>query len=123
MRTVDDDAADAPPGLALLLAAGPSERILVQRGRAERLRAGIEPELPTGTTLVAVDLDERAPDDASARGRRALDGIGRALLRLGAARLGRGDTDDLGRLVPAYVTLPRGVVAESGEIEWSRDPR
>jgi tRNA threonylcarbamoyl adenosine modification protein YeaZ len=120
---VDGGADDAPTGLALLLPAGPSERILVHRGRAERLRAGIEPELPAGTTLVAVDLDERAPEDASARGRRALDGIGRALLRLGAARLGRGDTDDLGRLVPAYVTLPRGVAVERGEIEWSRDPR
>jgi tRNA threonylcarbamoyl adenosine modification protein YeaZ len=120
---VDGGADDAPTGLALLLPAGPSERILVHRGRAERLRAGIEPELLAGTTLVAVDLDERAPEDASARGRRALDGIGRALLRLGAARLRRGDTDDLGRLVPAYVTLPRGVAAERGEIEWSRDPR
>jgi hypothetical protein len=120
-RAEGDLAADAR--LALLLPAGPSERILVHGGRAERLRAGIEPELPAGTTLIAVDLDERASPDAITRGRRALDGLGRALLRSGAARIGRDDTDDLGRLVPAYVTLPRGVAAERGEIEWSRDPR
>ena len=31
--------------------------------------------------------------------------------------------DDLARLVPEYVSLPRGVAAESGEVAWSRDPR
>ncbi len=108
---------------ALLLPAGPNERILVRGAVAERLPAGAEPELAPGTTLVAVDLEGRAPSDAVARGGRALEGLGRALLRLGAARLGRGDTDDLAGLVPAYVTLPRGVTRESGEVEWSRDPR
>ncbi len=110
-------------GSALLLPAGPNERILVRGTVAERLPAGAEPELPPRTTLVAVDLEGRAPSDAVARGGRALEGLGRALLGLGAARLGRGDTDDLAGLVPAYVTLPRGVTRESGEVEWSRDPR
>jgi ketopantoate reductase len=34
-----------------------------------------------------------------------------------------GATDDPATLVPEYVSLPRGVRAASGEIEWSRDPR
>ncbi|MFI5226676.1 MAG: tRNA (adenosine(37)-N6)-threonylcarbamoyltransferase complex dimerization subunit type 1 TsaB [Candidatus Limnocylindrales bacterium] len=117
------DDAIGPVYRALLLPAGPNERILVRGDRAERLPAGAEPELRPGTTLVAVDLDGRAPSDAVARGGRALDGLGRALLRLGADRLRRGETDDLAGLVPAYVTLPRGVARESGEVEWSRDPR
>ena len=31
------------------------------------------------------------------------------------------DVDDLARLVPEYVTLPRGVQSESGEVAWSHD--
>ena len=113
----------SPADLALLLPAGPSERILVHEGRTERLGPGAEPELRAESAVVAVDLDGRAPDDALERGRRALDGLGVALLRLGAARLARGETDDLAGLVPEYVTLPRGVARESGTVEWSRDPR
>ncbi len=45
------------------------------------------------------------------------------MLRLAAARLAAGDVDDLARLVPEYVTLPRGVRSEGGEVSWSRDPR
>jgi hypothetical protein len=44
-------------------------------------------------------------------------------MRLGTARLAAGDQDDLARLVPDYVTLPRGVTAASGEVAWSRDHR
>ena len=109
--------------LVLLLPAGPSERILVRDGRTERLGQDAEPAFPAGATIVAVDLDDRADADAAAAGRRALDGLGAALLRLGAARLHRGETDDLAGLVPEYVTLPRGVARESGTVEWSRDPR
>jgi tRNA threonylcarbamoyladenosine biosynthesis protein TsaB len=110
-------------GRALLLPAGPQDRVLVRDGVAELLPAGSEPDLPAGTTLVAVDLDGRAPPAAVGRGERALAGLGRALLRLGAARLNGGDGDDLARLVPDYVTLPRGIRRESGEVTWSRDPR
>jgi hypothetical protein len=46
-----------------------------------------------------------------------------ALVRLGAARLAAGDVDDLAGLVPEYVTLPRGVRAEVGEVAWSHDRR
>jgi tRNA threonylcarbamoyladenosine biosynthesis protein TsaB len=122
-RDAAGDGASGAAALALLLPAGPSERILVHAGRTERLTDGAEPTLPPGTVIVAVDLDGRAPDDSLERGRRALDGLGAALLRLGAARFGRGETDDLAGLVPEYVTLPRGVARESGTVEWSRDPR
>ena len=111
------------PPQALLLPAGPQDRVLVKDGIAQLLPAGSDPDLEPGTTLVAVDLDGRAAPDAVARGERALSGLGPALLRLGAARLASHGGDDLARLVPDYVTLPRGVRREAGEVSWSRDRR
>ena len=111
---------DPPPPLALLVPAGPSDRVLVKDGEATLLPGGREPELPAGTALVAVDLDGRAPNDAVARGEQAVMGLGTALLRLGAARLSAGQRDDVALLVPEYVTLPRGVSGVSGEVAWSR---
>jgi hypothetical protein len=97
------------------------------------LPAGEEPEVASGERLVAVDLEGRAPDDALARGEAARAGLGQALLRAGAARLSalgaEADADagaarsELETLVPDYVTLPRGVGATTGTVEWSRDPR
>ncbi len=110
-------------GLALAMPAGPQDRVLVTDGRPVRLSAGEEPDLPAGTTLVAVDLAGRAPEEACALGEQALAGLGPALLRLGARRLAEGDTDDLAGLVPEYVTLPRGIERESGAVTWSHDPR
>lgn len=119
----------AAAGRALLLPAGPSDRVLVRDGEAALLPAGQEPpddpDGPDGPDglgggLVAVDLPGRAPAAALARGERASAGLGAALVRLGAARLARGDVDDLARLVPEYVTLPRGVTRVRGEVEWSR---
>jgi hypothetical protein len=89
-----------------------------------RLPGGTEPDLADGEILVAVDLADRAPADAVARGEAALDQLGHELLRLGAARIAAGDVDDLAGLVPEYVTLPRGVTTEaSGEVAWSHAPR
>ena len=110
-------------GLALVVPAGPQDRVLVADGRPVRLAAGEEPDLPSTTRLVAVDLAGRAPEEACALGERALAGLGAALLRLGARRLAAGDTDDLAGLVPEYVRLPRGIERESGEVTWSHDPR
>jgi tRNA threonylcarbamoyl adenosine modification protein YeaZ len=108
----------------LLLPAGPSDRVVVRAGEAASLlRGGQEPELGPSDTLIAVDLDGRAPDDALERGRAAHDGLGAALLRLGAARLAAGDADALEELVPDYVTLPRGVSVSAGEVAWSHDRR
>jgi tRNA threonylcarbamoyl adenosine modification protein YeaZ len=108
----------------LVQPAGPNDRLVVRRGRPPALLvAGAEPELEDGETLVAVDLEERADAEALARGETARAGLGRALVALGAARLARSDADDLARLVPEYVTLPRGVAAQTGEVSWSRSLR
>jgi tRNA threonylcarbamoyladenosine biosynthesis protein TsaB len=109
---------------ALLLPAGPSDRVLVRVGEPARLLpGGTEPDVRPGEQLVAIDLEDRAPLDALERGARARDGLAAALLRIGAERLAQGGGDDLEALVPDYVTLPRGVTATSGEVAWSRDPR
>jgi len=114
----------APTDAVLLLPAGPSDRLLVRRGLpAQLIRAGEEPDLPAGASLIALDLQDRAPADALERGEAARAGMGAALLAIGAARLAAGDVDDLADLVPDYVTLPRGVRVEGGEVSWSRDPR
>jgi tRNA threonylcarbamoyl adenosine modification protein YeaZ len=108
--------------LVLLLPAGPSDRVVVRRGaRPELLPGGVEPAVDPEETVVAVDLADRAAADAVDRGEEARAGLAAALLEIGAARLRSGDADDLARLVPEYVTLPRGVRASSGEVAWSRD--
>ena len=124
----------------LLLPAGPRDRLVVRAGSAPvPLPAGEEPDLAPGERLVAVDLEGRAADDASARGGTARTGLGHALLRAGATKLAAisaapaagapGDApadrpaSELETLVPDYVTLPRGVRATGGAVEWSRDPR
>lgn len=138
------DAPDAPT--VLLLPAGPRDRLVVRAGTAPvPLPAGEEPDLAPGERLVAVDLEGRAPDDAIARGDTARAGLGQALLRSGAAKLAAIQAaatttaearagglagvpadrprSELETLVPDYVTLPRGVRATGGVVEWSRDPR
>jgi tRNA threonylcarbamoyl adenosine modification protein YeaZ len=108
----------------LLLPAGPSDRIVVRAGfKPQLLQGGRDPDLAPGEWLVAVDLDGRAPADANQRGEQARAGLGSALIRLGADRLRRGAADELAELVPEYVTLPRGVTSQGGEVAWSRDPR
>jgi len=116
------DAGTANP--VLLLPAGPNDTVLVRSGMApERIPGGSAPGLGGGETLVAVDLEGRAPAEALTRGDEARQGFAAALVRIGAERLRNGRGDDLARLVPEYVTLPRGVAATSGEVAWSRDPR
>ncbi len=98
------------PAFVLLQPAGLSDRVLSRPGVAPRiLPGGTDPELRPGDRLVAVDLDGRAPAEASALGAAASDGLAAALLAVGAARFAAGDADDLAELVPEYVTLPRGV--------------
>jgi tRNA threonylcarbamoyl adenosine modification protein YeaZ len=114
--------AGAAPRSVLLLPAGPSDRLLVRQGEAARLvPAGSEPELQAGETLIAVDLADRAAADAVARGETARAGLAAALVAISAERLRAGDVDDLALLVPEYVTLPRGVRSEGGEVAWSHD--
>jgi tRNA threonylcarbamoyl adenosine modification protein YeaZ len=119
----------AAPGLAasiegrrvvLLLPAGPSDRVMVCGGAAVLVKGGEEPEFSKEDVVVAVDLPDRAPEAALALGDIAEEGLGVALLRLGAVRLAAGG-DDVALLVPEYVTLPRGVATMKGEVRWSRD--
>jgi tRNA threonylcarbamoyladenosine biosynthesis protein TsaB len=101
-----------PAVVVLLQPAGPSDRVVSRRSAASRiLPGGTEPELGPGDVVVAVDLGGRAPAEAVARGEAARDGLPVALLALGARRLAADDADDLARLVPEYVTLPRGIRA------------
>ena len=100
----------------LLQPAGPSDRVVTRAGAPPAILAGeADPELRPGEVLVAVDLAGRAPEDAVTRGDAAHDRLAGALLRAGAARLAAGDADDLARLVPEYVTLPRGVREQPGD--------
>lgn len=116
--------AAAPEGAVLLLPAGPSDRLVIRRGAAARLvPAGTDAGIGAGESLIALDLPGRAPADALERGDAARARLGTSLIELGAARLAAGDVDDLARLVPDYVTLPRGVRSEAGEVSWSRDRR
>jgi tRNA threonylcarbamoyl adenosine modification protein YeaZ len=106
----------------LLLPAGPSDRVVVAAGKAQLVRGGDEPEIDRGAAIVAVDLPGRAPQEALALGELAEAGLAGALLRLGVLRLAAGG-DDVALLVPEYVTLPRGVLAQKGEVRWSHDHR
>ena len=87
------------------------------------LPAGTEPELAPDEVLVAVDLDGRAPADALERGE--APGPASAPRCSGSAPPGwpPATRTTSPALVPDYVTLPRGVRAEAGEVAWSRDPR
>lgn len=115
-------ASEAGERAVLLLPAGPNDRHVVRHtGDAVLLPGGSDPDVGPEDVLVALDLAGRAPADASERGERARAAFPAALARLGAARLAAGDEDDLARLVPEYVSLPRGVAVESGEVAWSRD--
>ena len=108
--------------LALIVPAGPSDRVLVLDGVAQLLRGQEEPELPTGVVLAAVDLPGRAPAPAIELGARAELGLAASMLQLGAVRIAAGG-DDVALLVPEYVTLPRGIPSLRGEVRWSLDHR
>jgi tRNA threonylcarbamoyl adenosine modification protein YeaZ len=111
--------------VVLLMPAGPSDRIVVRaRTPARLVPGGHDPDdIAADDVVIAIDLDDRAPADALARGERARDGLGRQLLRIGAARWREHQVDDVAAVVPEYVTLPRGVAAATGEVSWSHGPR
>jgi len=131
-------ASGATPALALLLPAGPSDRVLVEGGATARdgraapptarlVPGGAALGLASSTVILAVDLEGRAEPEALALGELARAGLAASLLEAGAARLARGEADDAARLVPEYVTLPRGAppgaARAEGEVAWSRDRR
>lgn len=120
-------AADLAPDLiSVLLPAGPSGIVVTDvRGdsvaQPRLVSGGADLGLDLAATVLAVDLDGRAGPDALALGERARMRLGASLLELGAARLENRDHDDVARLVPEYVSLPRGVAAAAGEMAWSLD--
>jgi tRNA threonylcarbamoyl adenosine modification protein YeaZ len=106
--------------VAVVLPAGPSDRVLCVDGSPPRLLVGDEdPGLAPEMVLCAVDLAGRAPPDAVARGERAAAGLAAALASMGSGRLAAASPDERATLVPEYVTLPRGVRESSGEVTWS----
>jgi tRNA threonylcarbamoyl adenosine modification protein YeaZ len=117
--------AAAGGGTLVALPAGMRDRVEVHAGQPPRLVAAAEAQAALGEGAIAVDLEGRADAAALDRGRLALEGLAAALLRAGAERL-RSGGDDPERLVPEYVTLPRGAAPtlnlEEG-VEWSHDRR
>ena len=129
VASVDEGALDAAEAAraVVLLPAGARDRVAVPAdGTPVLIGSGVESAFEGLGTQVAVDLAGRAPEDAVRRGAAAVRGLGRAMLRMGALRLAAGAPDDVARLVPEYVTLPRSAGAGSdpeGGVAWSRDPR
>jgi tRNA threonylcarbamoyl adenosine modification protein YeaZ len=124
--------------IVVLQPAGPHDRYVARyavTGPGAVLRAIVPPRLvpsgePLGDTaaggiLVPVDLvpGPGVPAELVEAGLEAQRGLGPALLALGRAALDRGERDDVAALVPAYVTLPRGVATDREEIAWARDKR
>ena len=113
----------------LWLPSGPRDRLRVEPGGTPRLVPANEAGEDVAATIerieIAVDLEGRAPAEALARGREAVAALSVTLLRLGAARLAAGDSDDPEKLVPAYAVAPRGAPPTQADegVAWSRDPR
>ncbi len=78
-----------------------------------------------GAFLVAVDLAGAGDitDDAIERGEAALEGLARALAKLGTEHLAQGKGEDVALLTPAYVALPRGIAQAAVDMAWSPDLR
>lgn len=118
-------AAGSGGDLRLWLPAGAHDRLVVDPGRPPRREREVHDD-GAARTEIAVDLPGRASEAALARGRAAVDGLPAVLLAMGAGRLAQGKTDDPERIVPEYVTPPRGMDPrlnlEAG-LTWSRDPR
>jgi tRNA threonylcarbamoyladenosine biosynthesis protein TsaB len=88
VSTADALLAGADPDAVLLLPAGPADRLVAERGLPARLvPAGEDPGIPSGATLVALDLADRAPVEALERGETARAALGASLIELEAAEL------------------------------------
>ena len=121
--------AEAGPTV-LLLPAGPrtgSWSVPGRRARAAARRGGTRPR----SGRAARGRGSRGPRPGR-RARARRDGPRRPRPGAASSRRGQAGADhgrrppprsELETLVPDYVTLPRGVRATSGTVEWSRDPR
>ena len=120
-----DGGAGTDPSALCCCPAGPSDRVLVSTGTRALLPAGADRTRNGWRTTSwpsTCPVGRRRPPSTrgEAGGRRA-----RRVARPASARRGwpRATVDDLARLVPEYVTLPRGVISERGEVAWSHGPR
>ena len=109
----------------LLLPAGPPDRIVVRPGARPYLLPGRRGPVwrPGEARWSPSTWATGAPADALERGEAARSrprGDAHPARSRAAGRRRRGRP---GGLVPDYVTLPRGVERETGEVAWSRDPR
>ena len=120
----------APRGRActatvLWLPSGPRDRVAIDR----RPAAGDRPRRRNATLGRHDHPGDRTTSRSTStverlrrRSREAVQALGRlpaALLRLGAARIAAGDTDEPERLVPRYASPPRGAPIEQGRTgEW-----
>ncbi len=115
-RHVDGAARPAALDEARLLPAGASaDDVAGPRAAAPAAVLAVDTAAPSAL----VDAGYAVVADAG----RAAAELGRALLALGRVAFEEGRTDDVAELVPAYVTLPRGITEHVSEISWSRDLR
>jgi len=125
LRRAAVELAGAPPDVAVVLPAGAHDHYLARAGQAAVLVApgGLREALGDAAAL-SVDIDEGLLGRAAARmGEAAVAGLPGALLALASERLAAGERDEPAELVPAYVTLPRGVRRAAEELGWSPDLR
>jgi tRNA threonylcarbamoyladenosine biosynthesis protein TsaB len=121
LRRAALEQAGAPPDVAVVLPAGAHDHYLARAGKAAELVApgGLRDAIGDAPVL-SVDIDEGLLGGAAARmGEAAMAGLPAALLALAAERLAAGERDEAAELVPAYVTLPRGVQRAAEELGWS----
>lgn len=125
LRAAAGAAGAATDDTVVVLPAGARDHYLAAAGEDARLvPPGALHGAIAGRPMLSVDMDaELLGVEAADLGRSAMDGLAAALLDLAAARLAAGRTDDLERLVPAYVALPRGVAAAAEDLGWSPDLR
>ena len=115
--TVEGDAG------ALLLPAGPSERLLVRdgapgRAAADRDRPDARSRGPGSSPWTSPTGRRRTPSSAA---RRPAPGWLPRCWPSGRSGSAAATSTTSPRSCPEYVTLPRGVRAVVGEVEWSRD--
>ncbi len=117
--------AGAPDDAAVVLPAGAHDHYLALAGEDPVLVAPGELERSIGERVaVAVGVDPGLLPEAAVRlGTAALEGLPDALLSLARERLVAHGGDDVAKLIPAYVALPRGVKRAAEELGWSPDLR
>jgi hypothetical protein len=116
--------ADGAAGEVIVtMPAGASDRYIHRLG-GRKSQPQVRGSLEVEADAIAVDFEAgKVPAAALERGEAALSRLGAALASLGAEALANGPLEDVERLVPAYVALPRGIARAATEMTWSPDLR